>query len=113
MTEARLKAGLWVSAQLRRCDLECIPAVVVRRGDGDAGAVLLKLNRLDGTCTVLNQVYTETGTRAWMRATGEEPVAEADADAYIERQLDFDPDVWVVEIEDPQGRYRPDDAEIL
>ena len=110
MTEARLKAGLWVAAQLRRCDHECISAVVARKGDADAGAVLLKLNRLDGTCVVLGRVYTDEGARAWMRVTGEEPVPESDADAYLARQTDFDPDLWILEIDDPRGLYRPDEA---
>ena len=113
MTEARLKAGVWVAAQLRRCDVEFIPAVVVRKGDPDAGAVLIKLNRLDGTCLVLGRVYTDDGARAWMRVTGENPVPERDADAYIERQAEFDSDLWVLEIEDASDKYRPDDAPIL
>ena len=108
MTEARLKAGVWVKAQLRQCDIDCIPAMIVKRGDPDAGAVLLKLNRLDGTCVVLGRVYADDGTRVWMRVTGEGPVAESEADAYIARQEGYDPDLWVVEIEDPQGRYKPD-----
>ncbi len=110
MMEARLKAEIWVKAQLRLCDVALIPAFVVHKGDLDAGAVLIKVNRQVAGCVVLSRVYTETGTRAWMRATGETPVEEADADAYIRRQLDFDPDLWVLEIEDRDGRYEPDDT---
>lgn len=108
MTDARLKAEIWVKAQLRLCDIACIPAVVVRRGDADAGSVLLKINRLGGGCRVLGRAYTETGERAWLPATGDAPVKEDEADAYIRRQLDFDPDLWVLEIEDPEDRYSPD-----
>ncbi len=108
MAEAALKAGVWIKAQIRMCDVNLMPAIVVRRGDPDAGVVLIKLNRLGDGVEVLSQVRTADGARAWMRGTGEAPVGETEADAYIERQVKFDPDLWVLEIEDPQRRYRPD-----
>jgi hypothetical protein len=105
MTEPALKAEIWVKAQIRVCDIHAIPCFVVRKGDPDAGSILLKLNRLNAGVVVFSQVRTDGGIRAWMRATGDEPVSETDADAYIERQLNFDPDIWVLEIEDPDGTY--------
>ena len=108
MAEAALKAEIWVKAQIKLCDRNVIPAVISRRGDPDAGTVLLKLNRLEDGCQVLTQVRTAEGDRAWMRGTGDTPVPEIDADTYIERQLKFDPDIWVLEIEDPEGRYELD-----
>jgi len=97
--EARLKTDIWVKALIRRCDLAAIAVAVTARGDSDAGAVLLKLTARDGTGTVLAQTRRPDGTLGWMRATGPEPVAEADAAAYIARQRGRDPDLWVVEIE--------------
>ena len=105
MAEAALKAGIWVSAQIRMCDANFIPAVVVRKGDPDAGSVLLKLNRLAAGVEVFSQVRTADGIRAWMCATGDTPVKESSADDYITKQLKFDPDIWVLEIEDPDYRY--------
>lgn len=108
MSEARIKAGIWVSAQLRLCDQELLPAVVRRKGDPDAGTVVIKLDRLDGHAVVLTQVRTADGRLAWMRATGPDPAPDAEAEAYITRQLKFDPDIWVLEIEDPRSRYQVD-----
>jgi hypothetical protein len=97
--EARLKSGIWIKALVRRCDLAAIPIAVTARGDGDAGAVLLKLNGGHAGCSVLTQARGPDGELLWMRATGPAPITEAEADAYIARQRGRDPDVWVVEIE--------------
>ena len=89
-----------------------MPVFVVRRGYADAGAVLLKLNLLDGTAMVLSQVRTAEGDLAWMRATGPAPVPETEADAYVERQVRYDPDLWVLELEDREARHPLDEPVI-
>ena len=101
--EARLNTALWVSAHLRRAGAEGVAVTVVRKGDRERGTVLLKVNRLDGTCEVLTQIR-HRGKLAWNRSTGPDPVPEADADRYIERQIRMDPDLWVIEVEDRRGR---------
>ena len=106
MTAVRLKAEIFVRAQLRLCDQAMLPAVVRRKGDPDAGTVLIKLDRLDGNCVVFSQVRTIEGEMAWMLATGDDPIPNIDGEAYITKQLKFDPDIWVLEIEDPAERYK-------
>ena len=103
-----LSTGLWVSAQVRICDRNFIPATIVRRGDPDAGTVLLKLNRFEAGVTVYTQASTMSDEPAWSRGTGAQPVTEPEADAYIARQVQYDPDVWVLEIEDRKGQYKMD-----
>ncbi len=104
--ESRIKTGIWVSAFIRRVGADGTAAMVVRKGDTDAGLVLIKTNRLvDPGCMVYSPSRDLDGNRVWSRATGPDPVSEADADAYIARQLSFDPDLWVVEVEDRDGRH--------
>lgn len=97
--EARLKSEIQVKALIRRCDLAAIGVAVTARGDPDAGAILVKLCGRDLSATVLAQTRRADGSLGWLRATGEAPVAETEADAYIARQRQRDPDLWVVEIE--------------
>lgn len=103
-----LTTGLWVMAQVRLCDRAFMPATVVRRGDPDAGTVLLKLNCFEAGVTVYTQASTMDEGPAWSRGTGPSPVTEPEADAYIARQVQYDPDVWVLEIEDRKGQYKLD-----
>jgi len=103
-----LTTGIWVSAQVRICDRAFIPATIVRHGNDDAGTVLVKINRFEQGVTVYAQATSLDGEPAWSRGTGPKPVTEAEADAYIERQVKFDPDVWVLEIEDRKGQYKLD-----
>ncbi|HLJ63776.1 MAG TPA: DUF1491 family protein [Stellaceae bacterium] len=102
--EPRLKTGLLVQAALRLANAQSIAMVVVRRGDADAGTLLVKVNRREFGVMVLTQVRTAQGEPAWLRATGPAPIEEAAADAYITRQIARDPDLWVIEIDDREGR---------
>ena len=96
--EPRVKAKLWVQMALRLGDGQGRPGMVLRRGDPDAGGVLVVLRGPAGAM-VLSQLRTGEGEAAWMRATG--PVPETEADAYVARQVGFDPDLWVLEFPAP------------
>ena len=102
MAEARLAAGLWVSAYLARLGQQNIPAYVVAHGDDTAGAVLVKCARLDGTAQLWAREWDfETDSRDWrMTLDG----AERAVDASIRKLRGLDPDLWVVEVESREGR---------
>lgn len=103
---ARLTARFWIDAYLTRLRGQDIPAFIVSHGDDTAGSILVKLNRLDGQATVYQRSYNLVDdTRSW--AILEQGV-EADVDASITRQQGYDPDVWVIEVEDRQGRHMLD-----
>jgi hypothetical protein len=103
----RLRTEFWVKGYLRRCAIEGASAVVVRHGDDDAGAIFIKVNRLNGTCLVFGPA--PAGDRRWVACLALEGVREAAADSFLAREAGFDSDLWVVEVEDPAGRHFLDD----
>lgn len=99
-----LSTDLWVGALIRRAEQAGAFPVVVRKGDTRAGAVLLKvLNRAEGTTRLYAEATRMDGAQVWMQPARSEQ--EADLDAYIERAIRIDPDIWVVEIDDRDGRH--------
>jgi hypothetical protein len=99
----RLKAGIFVRALIRRAEVAGAQAYVVRKGAEEAGAVFLKVSRLDGSCIVLDQARAGDGELVWATQLGG-PCDDEKARAYLERQVGYDPDLWIVEIEDREGR---------
>ena len=113
----RLKSGIWVSAYLRRCAVEGVDAVLRRRGADEAGAIFIKVNRLDGTGTLYGpapQAAFDEARPAERLFTailgGKEPAPDADIEARLAREIKFDPDIWIVEMEDRAGRNFLDGA---
>lgn len=100
MSEARIKAKLWVQMALRMGDLDGRPGAVLRSGDPDAGGVLVVLRGRAGL-SVLSQVRAGAGDVSWLRATGAGAVEQGVVDAYVARQVGRDPDLWVLEFEAP------------
>ncbi|MEJ2017739.1 MAG: DUF1491 family protein [Maritimibacter sp.] len=100
---SRLASGIWVSAYLARLQAEGIPVYVLAKGDETAGAVLVKLTTLNGQAQLFHRVVDlMSGARKWdLLAEG----AEAEVDGAIARQRSFDPDLWVIEVEDARGRH--------
>ncbi len=111
MPEARVKSELWVKAALRLGQADGRYGMVVRRGDPDAGGILVVLRGKRGHC-VLSQTRDSNGDPAWLRGTGADAVDEATADAFTTRQLTYDSDLWIIEFESPD-LLPPFDARIL
>ena|SRR5215813_6384352 len=107
----RLKSAMWVSAYVRRCFAEGVFAVIRRRGAEEAGAVFIKVNRLDDTADVYGpapqSAFEDDNPvdRAFSPAIKTMPAPDAEAEAYLARQIRFDPDLWIIETEDRAGRH--------
>jgi len=99
----RLKAGIFVRATIRRVQVAGASAFVVRSGAEEAGSIILKVAKLDGTVLVLNQARNAKGELVWAQPLGGW-TGEARAGEWCDKQVKFDPDLWIVEIEDREGR---------
>ncbi|MHA1165026.1 MAG: DUF1491 family protein [Alphaproteobacteria bacterium] len=105
----RIKSEIWVMAYIRRCSFNGAPAVIARRGQGDGGAIYIKINTLDSQASIYGPapagLDASSTERRWSLCSGEGAVSDAEADSYLQRQADFDPDIWVIEVEDRNGRH--------
>lgn|SRR5690606_4794464 len=99
-----LSTDVWVAALIRRAELDGGFAVIARKGDPRAGAVLVRvLNLSDGTTRLYSEAVRGDGERVWMQpAPGADDQGLA---SYVERSVRIDPDIWVVDIEDRAGRH--------
>ena len=97
----RVTSEFWVKAYLTRLRVMDIPAFITSRGDATAGAVLVKINTLDGNAAAYQRSYDVEGNRIWV------PLSEGtdtEVEEALSRQRQHDPDIWIIEVEDKQGR---------
>lgn len=105
----RLRSDIFVAALIRRAELEGAVAMLRRRGAAEAGAVFIKLDRLDGRAAVYgpapqSEAMPEGVDRLFSKVHKDDWVEPAEAEARLKREIMFDPDLWFVEIEDREGR---------
>lgn len=74
--------------------------VVERRGDPDRGVVIAKLDHRDKGIRVVIQTRDLDGTLVWTEMFDGRSVSDAEADEYVDRQASYDPDIWVIVVED-------------
>ena len=102
----RLKSGIWVSALLRRCTVEGLYGAVIRKGAEEAGAIYVIVNHLDGTCHLFGPPpgpsHNAEGARVWTIEFAP-PATMQQIMEHLERKIRFDPDIWIVEVEDRKG----------
>lgn len=105
----RLTSDFFVSALLRRCAAEGVVAVLRRRGAAEAGAIFVKVDRLDGRARLYGPapqtaLAGREGERLFHRLHEVEDIDALAAEERMTREIRFDGDLWLVEIEDRAGR---------
>ncbi len=101
--EPRLKTEIRVAAQLRRAQGAGAFATIARRGDPDAGAVAVKVYMGAARARLFMQSRDLDGAAIW-REPLDAACAEETVDARLAKESAIDPDLWIVEIEDREGR---------
>ena len=104
---ARLRSDFWVAAHLRRCAVLGIDAVLRRRGAAEAGAIFVKVDRLDGTASLYGpapqSLVEDRSERVFSPLLTDAPAG--DVEARMRREVGFDSDLWLIEIEDRSGAH--------
>lgn len=107
----RLKSVLWAAAYIRKCQIEGVFVAVRQRGDEEAGAIFIKINHLNGGGELFGpapqSVYDEAkpSGRAFMRIFENAPAADAKMEERLTQEMKYDPDIWIIEVEDREGRH--------
>ncbi len=109
----RLKSEIWVKAYLRRAMSEGIAGYIAARGDEFAGAIFIHIDGLDGSHWLFGPAPAgldlSSSERRWVSCFDSSPVSAEQANSYLAQQKKYDPDLWIVELEDRQGRHFLDD----
>lgn len=105
----RLRTDIWVKAYIRRCAAAGVFATVARHGDDMAGAVFIRINRLDGTSLLFGPAPAGLDDaaldRQWVACLPMQPASDEAVEAYLAGETRFDSDLWIVEVEDRSGRH--------
>ncbi len=99
-----LPTHLLIDATLQTLTERGVFYYILQRGERGSGVILLKISDRAGQCKLVTQQRDLEGDMQWVAALEVDIVLETDADAYIQRSVGRDPDLWVVEIEDPDMR---------
>ena len=102
-----LKSEIWVKAHLRRCFSSGLTAVIVNKGAPEAGAIYVQVTISSQEVRIFSPApgpaYDERGERTWSQPLGSAPVSPDKASEYLARQKSFDPDIWIIDIDDRTG----------
>lgn len=99
MARDGLPARMMAMAAIRAAEVQGGNGMLLKRGDPDSGQIFIKVLNPEGEAVVYAQARDDEGAPVWRRATGPEPVPESAADEKLARERKFDPDIWIVEIQ--------------
>lgn len=103
-----VKTEIWIKAHMRRCFNAGLTCAVVRRGAAEAGTVIFVVSSSPDAHWVYmpapGPTYDESGVRRFVvRNAAAQPMSAGEVQSFVDRQLSFDPDSWVIDIDDPSG----------
>ncbi len=102
-TPPRLKTHIRIAAHLRRASASGAFATIARRGDADAGVIFVRVLTGERAARLYYESRDDEGASIWREAfDGLRP--EREAEDYLTREVRRDPDLWVIDIEDREGR---------
>lgn len=99
----RLPAHLEVAALIRCVGAEGGYASVLRKGEADAGTILLVLLEKGANARVYERMPRPDGTRQWTLSRKENPENKTELEDWLRRRADQDPDLWIVELDIAHG----------
>ena len=97
--EPRIPTHLWVEAKIRELHAANIPTFVIHKGEKMDGVIYIKTSNCQGQCTLKTQQRDLEGVLQWINIFNDEIVNEKQADDYIIRAKERDPDMWAIEAE--------------
>lgn len=101
-----IKTDIWVAALVRRAQIGGAFATVVRKGDPERGEAVVKVSPARGRALLYVQAFNPEGPAEFEALPkGVDAPTEAEVEELIARRLKADRDLWVVEIEDREGRH--------
>jgi hypothetical protein len=105
----RLRSDVWVMALIRRVNGEGDFAAIERKGAAEAGAIFIKVEPRDRSCklygpapSVLIQ-SSDSGDRYFVPVRPDSIADPLQAREYLDKEMRFDSDLWIVGIESDCG----------
>ena len=108
----RVTSGFFVSALLKRLNSASCFAALRRRGAEEAGAIFICVDMLEGQCRLYGPAppdfdSPDDGGRRFTEIQPGKQLTPLDASERLAKEISFDSDIWIVDIEDRSGaRHR-------
>lgn len=107
----RIISELWVHALIRDCHSKGMMAFQLQRGDKERGGIVIKISNTKGQAYMLEQSMDFDGNKIWRMTPkdgllSDPQMSEREIDEKIQKAKNRDPDLWILEVEDPGGDYQ-------
>ena len=97
--EARLPAHLEVGAMIRAVEAAGGFATIVKKGEKDAGTILVVTCEKGRDCALFERMPDLEGGRKWVESKRQDPEKPLEFNAYVDRRGSQDRDCWIVELD--------------